>query len=117
MASYDQPGFQDRTPAGPVVQSTGAPGSPSAGAVPDTDSAAGVEGGTIGSSAVVTPPGGSLVNADRVEVSPADVLVSSQALSYGPARDPLTGVGAELGQTGAGAGHTTARHPNSESRP
>lgn len=112
MASYDSPGFQDRTPAGAVTQSTGAPGTPSPG-MADTDSAgAGLQAGTIGNSALITPYGGSLVNADRVTVDPSDVLVSTQADSYGPNRDPLTGIGADLGQTGAGQGTVnTPPHP------
>jgi hypothetical protein len=65
----------------------------------------------VGNSAVVVPVSTSLVNADRVNVGPADTLAGQQAAAYGPDRDPLTGIGAALGQTGAGMGHSTAAHP------
>lgn len=118
MGSYDSPGFVDRTPGGVVVESTGAPGTASVGAGGDTDAAgASLQTGTVGNSALITPYGGSLINADRVEVSPADALVGSQADSYGPNKDPLTGIGSDLGQAGAGMGNTTSRHPNSTARP
>ena len=49
-----------------------------------------------------------------VGVGADDTGVSSQSQSYGPAADPLTGIGSELGQTGAGAGHAgQVEHPNS----
>jgi hypothetical protein len=116
MGTYDSPG-------GDYVQMPGipdrqgmmtAPGTPSPGAMPDTDSAGtGAEAGTVGNSAFVVPSGGSLINGDRVQVSPVDVLVSTQAVSYGPQEDPLSGIGAELGQTGAGGGTVvTSQHPN-----
>jgi hypothetical protein len=113
MASYDSPGFVDRTPAGVVVQQTGAPGSAPA-ANPATDPIPGsLSGGTIGNHAVVVPVSGSLVNADRVTVGSSDTLVGSEAYAYGPNQDPLTGIGADLGQTGAGMGHVTGpAHPN-----
>ena len=117
MASYDSPGFMDKTPYGPVSETTGAPGSqpgpyPATDSVPDSLSA-----GTLGANAVVTPPGGSLVNADRVEVHPWDTLAGTQAKVYSSAQDPLTGIGAALGQTGAGMGSTTSKHPNAEAMP
>jgi hypothetical protein len=113
IASYDSPGFVDRTPAGVVTESTGAPGSPSA-AYPATDSIPdSLSGGTIDNNAVVVPSGASLVNADRVTVGPADTLVGAEASAYGPSPDPLTGIGADLGQTGAGMGHVRGpSHPN-----
>lgn len=112
MASYDSPGFQDRTPAGPVPRMTGASGS-SPGPYPATDSVPdSLSGGTIGNQAVVVPSGASVVNADRVTVGPSDTLVGAEAYAYGPDRDPLTGIGADLGQTGAGMGSTMAMHPN-----
>ena len=113
MGSYDSPGFQDKTPFGPVNEHTGAPGSsprpyPGTDSIPDS-----LSSGTSMTSAVVTPAGGSLVNADRVDVSPSDTLVGAEASTYGPAKDPLTGIGAELGQTGAGMGHAgQVQHPN-----
>jgi hypothetical protein len=117
MASYDSSGFQDMTPAGPVIEFTGAAGSPTLGALPDTDSAgAAAELGTIGSSAFVVPNFGSLVNGVRVNISPSDSLVSSQAGVYGAAADPLTGIGSELGSSGAGEGAVAGpRHPNAQS--
>jgi hypothetical protein len=111
MASYDSPGFAEQLPGlvfgrDPAMT---APGSSSPGAIPDTDSAGvSAEAGTVGNSALVVPNFGSVVNGDRVTVSPDDVLVSTQALSYGPAVDPLTGIGAALGDTGAGSGHVQA---------
>ena len=121
MASYDSPGHRDPIPGYPDFQSHDsgmtAPGSPSLG-MGDTDSAsASLKAGTVGSTAVITPVGGSLVNADVVQVSPVDAVATGQADSYGPSRDPLNGVGSDLGQTGAGMGHTTSRHPNSTARP
>ena len=117
MASYDSPGWVDRTPGGPVVQGTGAPGS-APGPFPATDSVPGsLAAGTSPTSAVVTPYAGSLVNADRVPVGPRDTLAGSQADQYGPSPDPLTGIGAELGQTGAGMGSGHTVHPNSTNRP
>jgi hypothetical protein len=71
--------------------------------------------GTHGSTAVVTPVGGSLVNADAVSVGASDTLAGPQADSYsGPDGDRLTGVpGDFLGQTGAGMGHAgQVQHPN-----
>ena len=66
---------------------------------------------------LITPYGGSLINADRVQVSPADVLVSTQAdqLAPGGGGDRLTGLdGSFLGQTGSGMGHVHGpSHPNS----
>jgi hypothetical protein len=119
MASYDSPGGVSNPMPGlqGVDRAQTAPGTPSPGAVPDTDSAGtGAEAGTHGNSAFVVPNYGSLVNGDRVDVSPADVLVSTQELSYGPARDPLTGIGAELGDTGAGHGSVQgAGNPNARS--
>jgi hypothetical protein len=115
MASYDSPGGVSNPMPGlqGMDRAQTAPGSPSPGALPDTDSAGtGPEAGTVGNSAFVVPNFGSLVNGDRVDVSPADVLVSSQAASYGPSPDPLTGVGAALGSTGAGEGHAAGPpHP------
>lgn len=117
MASYDSPGFQDRTPFGPVTQSTGAPGS-SPGPYPATDSIPdSLSGGTIGNQAVVVPVSASVVNADKVAVSAADTLIGSQKLAYGPDRDLLTGLGSELGVTGAGLGSAGAHsHPNAGGR-
>lgn len=119
MASYDSPGYQDKLPGGAAVpQGTGAPGSapgplPATDALPDD-----LERGTVGYSAVVTIPGATLANADRVQVGVSDTLSGSQAFAYGSARDPLTGIGPELGQTGAGMGTdlTDGHHPNSMAR-
>ena len=68
----------------------------------------------MGNNAVVVPSGGSLVNADRVTVGPSDTLVGAEASTYGPNRDPLTGIGSELGATGAGMGSNVMQghHPN-----
>jgi hypothetical protein len=113
MGSYDSPGFQDRTPFGPVTQSTGAPGSTPGPFAPTDSLPDTLESGTHGNNAVVVPPGASLANADQVTVSASDTLVGQQADSYGPNRDPLTGIGGDLGQTGAGLGHAgQVAHPN-----
>lgn len=115
MAGYDSPGFVSPIPGNPdyVASSTGAPGSASA--QPDTDSVSGdLARGTVGYSAVVTVPGASLVNADRVQVSPVDASTGSQADMYGPSPDPMIGIGAALGETGAGMGAVRGpSHPNS----
>ena len=110
MASYDSPGYQNAMPGiGARDTWQTAPGSLSPGAMPDTDSAGmGPEAGTVGNSAFIVPNFGSLVNGDRVTVSPLDTGVSSQADSYGSAPDPLTGIGAELGQTGSGMGKVSS---------
>lgn len=47
-----------------------------------------------------------------------DANLAGQSAAYGAAPDPLTGIGAELGQTGAGTGHANQiAHPNSQARP
>jgi hypothetical protein len=120
MAGYDSPGWVDRTPGGPVNTQafTGAGSSPPE--PPDTSGALGdrVQRGTVGNSAVISVPGASLANADIVTVGPRDTLIPSEAQSYGGGPDPLTGIGAELGQTGAGAGSAGHfAHPNSMNRP
>jgi len=110
MASYDSPGFTDMTPAGPVNQHTGAPGSgptvyPSADSIPDSLAA-----GTVGSTAVVTPFSGSLVNADVVHVGAADTLSGPQADQYsGSDPDGFLGLtGDQAGHSGAGTGHVSS---------
>lgn len=110
MASYDSPGGVSNPMPGlqGVDRLLAAPGTPTVGAG-DTDSASmAAEAGTHGNSAFVVNPYGSLVTGDRVEVGPSDVLVSSQVASYGPTPDPLTGIGGQLGHTGAGEGHVAA---------
>jgi hypothetical protein len=111
MARNDQPGFSAPTPNAPNgfdahYGAMTAPGS-QVGGVPDTYVSApdSLEAGTTADSAVITPPGASLVNAARVPVGQLDTLTGNQAQAYGTSPDPLTGIGAELGQTGAGAGH------------
>jgi hypothetical protein len=103
MASYDSPGYGDRTPAGPVAQTTGVTGSQPT-QVPDASAEPGR--GTVGSSALVVPVSGSVINGDRVEVGPMDTLVGHQADVYsGADADPLSGLaGNLLGTTGLGRG-------------
>jgi hypothetical protein len=103
MSGYEMPGFQDRTPAGTVMQSTGLGGS-QPGGIPDTSAEPGR--GTVGNSALVVPVSGSVINGDRVEVGPMDTLVGHQADVYsGADADPLNGLpGTYLGQTGLGKG-------------
>jgi hypothetical protein len=117
MARNDQPGYRQPTPNAPEgfdahYGAMSAPGS-QVGAPPDTYVSVPdqMEAGTTMTSAVVTPPGASLANAIRVPVGEADVLTGNQAESYGASRDPLTGIGSELGQTGAGLGAIHTSHP------
>lgn len=106
MSNYDSPAYMDKTPAGVVNESTGLSGS-DPGPYPPTDSIPdSLSSGTSMTSAVVTPASSSLVNADRVDVGPLDTLAGTQAKVYGASPDPLTGLGAELGQTGIGGAHT-----------
>jgi hypothetical protein len=119
MSNYDSPGFTDRYPGGDGPHGTGAPGS-SPGPYPATDSIPdSLSSGTTADSAVVTPAGASLVNADRVNVGPNDTLVGAQKLAYGPSIDPLNGNGIEQGVTGAGMGSNVmqSHHPGSTARP
>jgi hypothetical protein len=120
VASYDSPGFADWYPGGQAPPGTGAPGSaPGGGVETSTPLSDRVQAGTTGSSAVITPYGGSLVNADIVSVGPRDTLVPGEADLYaGGDANPLSGVtGDAVGYTGAGLGRTMARHPNSMERP
>lgn len=113
MARYDSPGFMDQTPGGPVGQQ----GFTSPGTAPPSEGAstsAGYPPPTDAATATVTIPGASTVNADRIPVSPLDTLVPAEADSYGRSPDPLTGIGRELGETGAGQGAPRGpHHPNS----
>jgi hypothetical protein len=94
-----------------------APGS----VVPDRPDTSGplsdwLQRGTLGDSAVITPVGASLANADVVTVGPRDTLIPSEAQMYDDHADLLTGVVGQ-GQTGAGQGFAYARNPNSMNRP
>jgi hypothetical protein len=112
MASYDSPGYVDRTPAGPVSQHTGAPGS---GPQAFPDAAAAPSRGTIGDSALVIPSGASTVNGDRVQVSPLDTLSGPQADLYSGADvNTLSSITGDMaGHSGAGAGTVQgAGNPN-----
>jgi hypothetical protein len=115
MGSYDSPGFQDTTPAGPVNEHTGAPGSQPTGFI---DASAYTDvAGTHGSSAFVSPGFDSIALGSRVTVSPVDVLVPSQADLYaGGDANPLSAVPGDLaGQSGAGAGRVRGGgNPNAE---
>ena len=107
MSGYERPGFTEMLPGLNFSHDAGmtAPGTPSPGALPDTDSAGtGPEAGTTVTSALVVPNFGSVVNGVRAPVAPTDVLVTSQVVSYGGQPDPLTGLGAEAGDTSAGSG-------------
>lgn len=91
--------------------STGAPGTVPPGAGLDTG-IGGIERDT-GTLVTVSIAGASTVNADTVRVGAADTLVPSQLAEYGPATDPLTGIGSPLGDTGAGRGTASSpAHPN-----
>ncbi len=122
MSSYDQPGFRPPTVWAPGGFDAHGDAMTALGSVlppmPDTSAPLSdrIEQGTLGSSAVITPVGGSLVNADIVPVGPLDTLVPAEAATYGATPDPLTGIGSELGLTGAGSGHTTSHHPNSQAQ-
>jgi hypothetical protein len=112
VGSYDSPGFTDRTPAGVVVQHTGAGGTQPSG-VPDTSAEPGT--GTVGFSALVVPVSGSVINGDRVQVGAADTNVGRQQDLYsGSDGDLIAGIpGDYLGFTGAGQGHVMGpSHPN-----
>jgi hypothetical protein len=112
VGSYDSPGFIDRTPAGRVLEHTGAGGSQPSG-VPDTSAEPGT--GTIGFSALIVPVGASTLSGDRVQVGVADTNVGRQQDLYsGSDGDLIAGIpGDYLGHTGAGKGHVTGpAHPN-----
>lgn len=109
MASYDSPGFADKLPGGGIVpQGSGAPGTQPPGAGIDAGQG-GVEVET-GTPVMVNIPGASLVNSDLAHVGPNDTLVPSEVQMYGPMPDPMTGIGAELGQSGAGLGNVITPH-------
>ena len=115
MASYDSPGYTDRTPGGPVnQQGFSAPGS-TLPPRPDTSAPISdrVEQGTLGNNAVIAPVGASLANADIVPVGPLDTLMPPQASMYDDSADPLSGV-VGVGVTGAGLGNVSSpHHPSS----
>ena len=77
MASYDSPGFHNLMPGIPDRDgSMTAPGS----VLPDRPDTSGslsdrIQQGTMGNSAVITPVGGTLANADVVQVGPKDTLL------------------------------------------
>jgi hypothetical protein len=126
MAGYDSQGFVERLPGfggqGYVSWQTAA-GS-QAENVPDTSRPLSdqIQRGTVGSTAVITPAGGSLVNADVVQVGPLDTLVPRQADQYsGPDVNVLGGAsGDAVGHTGVEQGAapllvnqaSPAGHPN-----
>jgi hypothetical protein len=118
MASYDSPGFHNLMPGIPDRDSAmSAPGS----VVPERPDTSGplgdrLQAGTLGDSAVITPVGASLANADVVTVGPRDTLIPSEAQMYDDHADLLTGV-TGLGQTGAGQGFAYSHNPNSMNRP
>lgn len=113
MAGYDSPNWTDKLPGGGIVpQGTGAPGTSPPGAGIDAGQG-GVERDT-GTPVMVNIPGASLVNSDMAHVGPSDTLVPSEVQMYGALPDPLTGIGVELGQSGAGLGNVvTPHHPAS----
>ena len=114
MASYDSPGYHNLMPGIPDREGMFvAPGS----VPPERPDTSGplsdrLQQGTVGDSAVITPAGGSLANADVVTVGPRDTLIPSEAQMYDDAADLLTGVTGQ-GKTGAGMGTAFSRNPNS----
>jgi hypothetical protein len=118
--AYDSPGFPTPLPGLPDFQSHDS-GLTAPGSVPP---AAGIDAGVggveqnTGTRVMVTIPGGSLVNADETWVGAGDTTLPSQVQAYGASPDPLTGVGPELGATGAGRGSVSSpRHPDNVTVP
>ena len=109
MASYDSPGFQDRTPAGPVNQSTGAPGSEGVSA---SDTAGAVIGSAQPRSVLFAPS----VPVPEVRVHAGDTTGFSDDQPIH--QSPLLPHAAEASSTGAGDGNVvTPHHPNATRTP
>src|SRR5262245_34494078 len=108
VASYDPPAYQDRTPAGPVYQSTGAPGS--------TGLAPGSAGPVVGDPRIVNDGESTQLPAERVTVTSGHTFSGSDGQPVHDTGPMLAGGdrGSAPGATGSGqgrAGHH--RHPDS----